>query len=274
MIKRIIFAGITGKTGQAVAKVINDAPNVDIVAAVGNVSVGQDIGYILDGKINNRLVYPDIKTALEYCEADVYIDFSHPDAVESNAKYAVHNGLDVIIGTTGLTTEFIDELTQLIKSGNRFGILSSNFSLGTVMLTKMGKKLCGFFGADKMEIFETHHISKIDKPSGTSLYLRNQLGESIKIHSLRVHGRTSKHELCVNLETESISIAHEVTNAKVFGEGVSYVLRTYHVLEGVYLDLASYVEKIEQIGVHDDLIGNAQSEQLVNTTLHQTKKYS
>lgn len=272
--KRIILAGITGKTGKEVAKVINSAPNFDLVAAVGNSSAGQNVGYILEGKRNNRFVFPDVKTALENCEADVYIDFTHPDAVVLNAKHAVKNGLDVIIGTTGLTNEFIDELTQLIRLENRFGILSSNFSLGTVMLTKMGKKLRDFFGADKIHIFETHHISKIDKPSGTALYLKNQLGESIDIHSLRVHGRVSRHELCVNLDNESITIAHEVTNAKVFGAGVLYILKTYHQIDGVYHDLASFVERIEQMEFHDDLIENEQTEQLVTDILIQTKKYS
>lgn len=243
--KRIILAGITGRTGSAVAKVIHRLEGFQIVAAIGKNSSGLDIGEILDGKKNGHYVYPDIEYALEKNYADIYIDFTTPDGVEANAEYAVKKGLDVIIGTTGLTNEYVKRLAALIKEENRFGIISSNFALGIATLVEMGNILKEYFGKEQLQIIEKHHKSKLDCPSGTAIYLQQQLGlEENVIVSKRVSLKTSYHEINYASEIENLSIAYEVTGPEVFGDGVAYVLENMPS-EGMYYDLASFMQDVE-----------------------------
>lgn len=248
--KRIIIGGITGKTGNAVAQEVYKEKDCEIVAAIGKKSVGRDIGEILGLEKMERFVYPDIQTALEKCKtADVYIDFTNVETTEQNAEYAILKGLDVIIGTTGLSNQFVEGLSDLIQSEDRFGIISSNFSLGTAVLTRFSKILGNFFGAEKIEITEIHHDSKIDKPSGTALYLQELItssGEHINISSKRVPYHISQHEVGVHLNSESLTVCHSVTDPKTFGEGVVFVLNNYSQLYGVYRDLATFIKALEE----------------------------
>ena len=137
--KRIVMAGITGRTGKAVANVLRRLDDCQIVAAVGKNSAGRDIGELLEGKRNFRYIYPDVPSALEKTDADVYIDFTAPDAVQENAASAIKHGLDIIVGTTGLAKESVEWIAELLREEKRFGIIASNFAIGIAAMVENGK---------------------------------------------------------------------------------------------------------------------------------------
>lgn len=247
MRKNIIIAGITGKAGKAVAQVIRESEHFNIVGAVGNSSVGQDVGEILTGKKSNQYVYASLQSALEKATADVYIDFTNAEAIEDNLEYAINQGLDIIVGTTGLKDAYVKKMRTLIESKNTFGIFASNFSLGIAVLLRMGEDLATYYEKERIKIIETHHESKIDNPSGTATYLKNTLNlNESNIVSNRVPIKTSLHEIAYHSESEQLSISYEVSNPKVFGEGVLYVLNHLNKVSGVYEDLLSFVKEVEQ----------------------------
>lgn len=244
--KRIVMAGITGRTGKAVANVLRRLDDCQIVAAVGKNSAGRDIGELLEGKSNFRYIYPDVPSALEKTDADVYIDFTAPDAAQKNAVSAAKHGLDIIIGTTGLTKESVECIAELLREENRFGIIASNFAIGIAAMVKMGNILREYYGGEELQIIEKHHTSKRDCPSGTALYLQQQLDlTEDAIIAKRVAEKASYHEIKFAAKNENLSISYEVTGREVFGEGVAYILRNMPN-SGVYYDFLSFIEHIEK----------------------------
>lgn len=245
--KRVIMSGLTGKTGRAVAYQIQLSSDVEIVAAVGRTSVGQDIGEVLLGVPNGKKIYENLETALTHCEADVYVDFSTSSATELNGKVALAAGLDVIIGTTDLSKQFVFSVKEHVQSSSQTAVVASNFSLGTAVIAHAARTLNELYVPHFIEITETHHQSKVDQPSGTALYLKEQITSPqipVEITSLRVPVRVSKHELRAVFDGETISIAHEVTNPKVFGDGILFVIRNYSKIPGFYHDLSSFVARL------------------------------
>lgn len=240
-LKKIIFAGITGNTGKEVAKTLSE--EYEIVAGVGKHSVGKDIGEILHGVKNDRFVYADLAEALRDHTADVYIDFTKADGVVTNLETAIKHGLDVVVGTTGLQKEYVTEMSALIEDRGQFGMFSSNFAMGVAILEAMGELMKKFYEKSQLSISETHHDSKIDRPSGTALYLQNKLGlHEQPIISRRIPVRTSLHEIVCHTEAEQLMISYEVTDPRVYGEGVKFVLQHMQGLSGVYHDFYSFMK--------------------------------
>lgn len=103
--------------------------------------------------------------------ADVVIDFSHPDATVVHADVAAQTGTALVIGTTGLT----DEQEALLKTAAQKTtiVYAANMSVGVNMLLALVKQAAERLDPEgwDIEVFETHHHHKIDSPSGTALAL-------------------------------------------------------------------------------------------------------
>lgn len=240
------MGGITGHTGRAVAECIESAADFHLVAAVGQRSQGQDIGQIFHGMKDGRIVYPDVRAALEVHDADCYVDFTTPQAALRNLSDAVAGGVDVVVGTTGMDEHSLSELMERVTE-DMFVMIASNYSLGIMALAQFSQRLASLFGTDDMEIIETHNITKLDKPSGTALYLQRKLSPVdplVPIESRRIAAPISRHEIFVHLDEQTLSFKHEVTDPSTFGCGVLYVLRHCAGKTGVYRDLASFVDEL------------------------------
>jgi 4-hydroxy-tetrahydrodipicolinate reductase len=71
-----------------------------------------------------------------------------------------------------------------------------------------------------VEISETHHRFKKDKPSGTALMIKNVLGKDVNISSLRIGNVPGDHTVYFGSLGEVISIKHSATSRRTFTEGV------------------------------------------------------
>lgn len=253
--QRVLIGGITGRTGKAVAQYLHLAPGIELVGAVGNKSAGWDIGELLEGKPNGRLVYSDIPSALAETKADVYVDFTTPKAGEIHLREAAASGLRLLVGTTGLQEEFVEELAANVEKAGGFAMITSNFSIGVMVLAQAAQMLRGYFGPSNIQIIETHHTTKVDQPSGTALYLQKMIcdepEQSVPIQSRRIAERVSRHQLVACVHGEILTLAHEVTDPAAFGSGVLYVLQQAVGRSGMYYDLATFVQEVERI--QDDM---------------------
>jgi 4-hydroxy-tetrahydrodipicolinate reductase len=107
-------------------------------------------------------------------KVDVAIDFSTPQTAVQNIKRCFDLHIALVIGTTGWNAN-IAQLKERCLRENQALFHSSNFSIGVYLFIKAAK-----FLAEKMpqgyapSITETHHIHKLDKPSGTALTLRTE----------------------------------------------------------------------------------------------------
>ena len=107
----------------------------------------------------------------------VIIDFTSPESSVDNAKIAAKHGNPVVVGTTGLNPEQVDELAVSAKDTPIF--FAPNMSVGVNVLLKVLPMLVKALGPDyDMEMVETHHKMKKDSPSGTALKLAECLAEA------------------------------------------------------------------------------------------------
>jgi 4-hydroxy-tetrahydrodipicolinate reductase len=114
-------------------------------------------------------------------KADVYVDFTTPDAVLHNVETVSSAGIDSVIGTSGWYDHLEEVKKMAVKHGRRI-LYSSNFSPGVNVLfyaTREVARLLEQFGYDAA-VREIHHTAKMDAPSGTAITLGNILLKEMK----------------------------------------------------------------------------------------------
>ena len=145
----------------------------------------------------------DLSTALS--TAQVAIDFTLPDVTESVIQAAIGAKTPLVCGVSGLT----EPATQLMTlAAEEIPILyDRNMSLGVAVLQQL-VKLAGAALGDQFEaaIHETHHVHKIDAPSGTAL----QLGEALAISRHQVFSEVLHYDPCGNSEPTKGQIHFDV----------------------------------------------------------------
>ena len=150
------------------------------------------------------------KERLEFLKkADVAIEFSQPDQAFANINRCFDLHLPIVVGTTAWYDR-LDEIKQRCKSEGQSLFYAPNFSIGMNMVFMMNKQLARFaeqYGYS-LKVAETHHIHKLDKPSGTAAKLANDiLAESSR------YQRWSIDETCP-ADTLPIEVTRE---GEVFG---------------------------------------------------------
>ena len=168
--------------------------------------------------------------------ADVAINFSTPDSAVKNIELGLNSLVPVISGTTGWLSDFkrVKELSKKLKTSFLY---SSNFSLGVNLFFDLNKKLANIMKEHdeyKLNIEETHHIKKIDNPSGTAISLAEGIIKSgkyegwtlyeekdkvISIKSNRINEVHGVHKVNYSSAIDSIEIIHTAKNRKGFALG-------------------------------------------------------
>jgi 4-hydroxy-tetrahydrodipicolinate reductase len=203
---RVLVLG-QGKTGKLVAQ----------IAAERGHSV-----HVLDAKENrdaSALTPPFV------AGFDVVIDFTAPDAVVHNMRACLATGAKMVVGTTGWYDKLPDmrALAERKQAGLLYG---TNFSVGVQVMLQMTRQMgtalknAGY----KFSIEETHHVSKVDAPSGTA----NSLAEAIKssagvaevpIKAHRVGDVMGTHVLTARSDADKLVLTHEAFSRRGFAEG-------------------------------------------------------
>lgn len=176
---KAIVAGAAGRMGGRIINMIHQSQEVTLSGAFehpDHYCIGQDVGQVVglgELGINVAASLKDVMSA-----GDVVIDFTAPEATLRNIKLASSKGLSMVIGTTGITGEMLDEVTELAK-GIRC-VMAPNMSVGVNVMFKMVEKMAKILGNDfDMEILEVHHRMKKDAPSGTAMKLAQVLASSV-----------------------------------------------------------------------------------------------
>lgn len=175
-------------------------------------------------------------TEIDYREMDVAIYFSVPESAVANIKGCLLAGVPVISGTTGWLDDY-KEITELCKSQKGAFLYASNFSLGVNIFFELNTYLARMMANLKnyeAEIEETHHIHKVDAPSGTAItlaegiigetsYTRWALDKSGKnilpIHSHRKGEIPGTHEVTYAGAEDQLSIKHIAHGREGFALG-------------------------------------------------------
>lgn len=150
---------------------------------------------------------------------ELLVDCSLPEVFPKTLEYAAEFGAPLIIATTGLTEQNFSAIREI--SGKIPVVQSYNFSIGIQVLLKLTGVANDILPGWDVEIEETHHRFKKDKPSGTAKMIQEIFGgREINTSSLRLGNVAGEHVVKLGGPGEVLSIGHSATSRRTFAEGI------------------------------------------------------
>ncbi|MDE6234883.1 MAG: 4-hydroxy-tetrahydrodipicolinate reductase [Muribaculaceae bacterium] len=177
----------------------------------------------------------------EFRSADVAIEFTRPDSAVDNILKCFAAGVPVVCGTTGWT-DSLPELKDMCSRGDGTLLWSSNFSVGMNIFMALNRyltRIMARFPEYKPSMEETHHIHKLDHPSGTAITLAEDLislyppmqrweepaeGTPVEADALAITAKREGevpgiHSITWNSEADEITITHSAHSRAGFALG-------------------------------------------------------
>jgi 4-hydroxy-tetrahydrodipicolinate reductase len=238
---RVGLVGACGKMGNLIIRRLLITEGVKLSAAFDIVNIGKDVGEVIGvGKLDVPVSdSKDLASVLKSSKTDVLLDFTVAPATAVNAPIAASAGVNLIIGTTGLSAEQKTNITNAVIKNNVAAVISSNYSVGVGVFFKLIRDAARYLGNDyDVEIIEAHHNQKKDAPSGTAMtaaeiiskemggkdfvYGRKGVcprGKEIGIHSIRGGDIVGDHTVMFIGNSERIEIVHQAHSREIFVGG-------------------------------------------------------
>lgn len=168
-----------------------------------------------------------------FSSADVAIEFTSPDSALQNYRRAFAAGVAVVSGTTGWL-DHMPEIREACDKEGRTFFYASNFSLGVYIFSALNSYLARImnqFTDYDVRMEETHHIHKLDAPSGTAITLAEGIlahldrkekwvseeasrADELPIKAFREGEVPGIHTVIYESEADSIRITHDAKNRK------------------------------------------------------------
>ncbi len=184
-------------------------------------------------------MFSNLGQALDVTRPDVVVDFTTPQIVESNMEICFAKNVPMVIGTTGLSAEALEEWKTRAAQSGWWAVIAPNFAIGAVLMMKYAQEAAVFF--DKVEIIEYHHDRKLDAPSGTALRTKQLIQEardmSVPIHSVRLPGLVAHQEVILGLPGQTLTIRHDSNYRESFMPGVLLAIERIPEIKGVVVGL-------------------------------------
>lgn len=195
---RIIINGASGKMGRTTVAAIANEKDLQLVAVTSRSD--------------------NLSETIKKHQADVVIDWTVPTTVFENTQKIINAGAKPVIGTTGLSLEQIDLLSQQCKTEKRGAIVAPNFSIGAILMMKFSQEAAKYF--PDVDIIEYHHPAKLDAPSGTAKKTAEMIGKTIPIHSVRLPGIFAEQEVIFAGSHEKLIIRHAASDRNAMMPGL------------------------------------------------------
>ena len=207
-----------GKMGKTIEKIALDR--------------GHEIVSIID--INNQNDF----TSDVFKSAEVAIEFSAPTAAFDNYMKCFAANVPVVAGTTGWIDR-IEEIKTICKEEGKTFFYASNYSIGVNIFFAVNKYLARImnqFPNYDVRMSETHHIHKLDSPSGTAITLAEDIISQIDrkkkwalekdaqtgdlaIEDIREGEVPGIHEIFYESDVDYIQIKHSAKSREGFALG-------------------------------------------------------
>jgi 4-hydroxy-tetrahydrodipicolinate reductase len=195
--------------------------------------------------------------------AQVLVDFTTPDVVMDNLRWAVEQGISVVVGTTGFTEGRLDQIRGLLAAKPEVGVLiAPNFGIGAVLMMQFAARAARHF--ESVEVIERHHPRKLDAPSGTAVHTarliaaaRAEAGlgdmpdatavemagargadiDGVRVHAVRSVGLVAHQEVQFGAEGETLTIRHDSLDRVSFMPGVLLAVRAVRQRPGLTIGI-------------------------------------
>ncbi len=239
---RVGVLGARGRMGGQVCRAVDAADDLELVAMV-------DAG--------------DWLFSVADAASQVLVDFTHPDVVMDNLRFAIDQGIHAVVGTTGFTAERLDTVREWLTKAPEVGVLvAPNFGIGAVLSMRFAQLAARYY--DSVEVVELHHPGKADAPSGTAVRTaeliaaaRAEAGlgavpdattqardgargtdvDGVHVHALRIAGAVAHQEVVFGTEGETLTIRHDSLDRISFMPGVLLAVRNVASRPGLTVGL-------------------------------------
>lgn len=268
----VVINGAGGKMGREVVKAVAGAEDMYIVAAVDKnpALMGQDVGEVAGCGPLEIPIVDDLEASLVMATQakiqGVMVDFTHPSGVYANTRAAIAYGVRPVIGTTGLSDEQMQDLTDFAAKASTGALIIPNFCIGVVLLQQASVKAAKYF--EHLEIIELHHNQKADAPSGTAIKTAKMLSavgkqfnpqqveekeempgakgavteDNIRIHSVRLPGFIAHQEMIFGAPGQIYTIRHDASDRSCYMPGVLLCVRKVTELNELVYGLEKIIE--------------------------------
>ncbi|WP_187820865.1 4-hydroxy-tetrahydrodipicolinate reductase [Pasteuria penetrans] len=253
---RIAVAGAHGWMGREVVRLIDREPNFELVAAVSPSQAGQLVHRTIGAGPPSMVFVASVQDALS--SADVLVDFTHPGVVQKHIELALEAGVRPVIGTSGLNEALADRWADYCEQRRVGCVIAPNFAIGAVLMMNFAAQASRYL--PHVEIIEAHHDQKLDAPSGTAIKTSEMIASrrpaleqghpeekeilpgarggsthGFRIHSVRLPGLFSHHEVLCSGAGQLLTIRHDALNREAFMPGVKLAVeKVVHLKNMVY----------------------------------------
>ena len=258
---QVLVAGALGRMGSEVIKAINSSNDYQLVGAIDTQEdkEGQDIGSLLGLGPLDVYLSSDFEGTL--CAASqnvpkngsnngvVLVDFTHPKVAYTHTRTSIAYGVHPVIGTTGITSDQLDELTKFAEKASLGTAIIPNFSVGMVLLQQAAAAAARFY--EFAELTEMHHNNKADAPSGTCIKTAEIIEEQraafnkslvheeesiegcrggsrssgLRLHSVRLPGLVAQQQVMFGSNGETYELTHNTIDRSAYMPGVLLVVK-------------------------------------------------
>ncbi|GAB5418608.1 MAG: 4-hydroxy-tetrahydrodipicolinate reductase [Crocinitomicaceae bacterium] len=216
-------------------------------------SIAKERGHTIVATANSDSPIEEI----DFSKVDVAIEFTAPELAVKHIRHCVDRNTPVIVGTTAWGDQ-LEEVTDYVNSSNGALLHASNFSIGVNIFFDINRRLAALMEPHleyQASMEETHHLQKLDAPSGTAITLANEMmfenknlsswvhkedqaprvnKGQIALTSFREEGVPGTHKITYQSEIDSIEIKHTAHNRRGFALGSVVAAEWLLKKKGVY----------------------------------------
>jgi 4-hydroxy-tetrahydrodipicolinate reductase len=246
--------------GQEITNGLSRTPGMQVVGAC-DIKANKDTYALLDG---GTVTYcTDLESILNSAKPNVVVDFSVARAVVPAVRLVTGKGINMVIGTTGLSAADIEDIRN-VSGANKTGVVvAPNFALGAVLMVHLSRIAAKYM--DYAEIIELHHHQKADSPSGTALSTAKAMVQSrgrpferatgqgpalsrgqeeggVTLHSVRLPGLMAHQEVLFGASGQTLSIRHDTINRECYLPGIVIAIREVGNYKGLVYGLDALLD--------------------------------
>ena len=215
---RVLLNGAQGKMGRAIARLIAENPQKNLV-----VSATREAGQT------------DVQAPF-----DVVVDFSTPQGAQEAFLLAKKHKKPFLTGTTNLPETFLFSLQSEEKIPVFF---APNVSLSVYFFTELVKQACNMYKGYQKALHEIHHVHKKDAPSGTAKRLAAEMNlPAEQVTYERIGETVGTHQATLTSNLDEITLTHKATNRDLFAASVLDIAAWLVKREGGFYTMSDFAK--------------------------------
>jgi 4-hydroxy-tetrahydrodipicolinate reductase len=240
IIMRIFVSGVSGNVGTTIVRALRERDGFEL-AGGWCLEDGQDIGVLAGIAPLGIFATSNLAQGLKDAKPDVVIDFSATPVLPDNLRTYLDLGLNVVVGTTGLTEDEIAPYKKAVQDKKLRWTMISNYGVGLAFVMDFLKKVRPFY--PYVSIIDRHPARMKNAPSGTAVslakaakgspvgeieskevyphVLASQIeGAQVIAQRMPYPGPYSEHEITLGRKDETLTITVCDHSSEVYMDGV------------------------------------------------------